>query len=186
MRGVICFILLNSLILSGCGATGAAHAVPVPTPGVDLTTTTIVIPTSLSLTPDDLDATAQATPFDGGVTIETEQCCTSGTNGRTDHLFVHFDAFSRFGPIEAMRILVEPGQDCGGRSSDSSTPLPDSAKASWEPYTNLRRDYTIRVPQERLRIVVQFRDVQGHVFPSPAGCDDAVGLGIVDLTPTPE
>jgi len=133
----------------------------------------------------DLDATAQATPFDGGVTIETEQCCTSGPHGMTDRLSVRLDAFSKFGAIQAMRVLVEPGQDCGGRSPDPSAPRLGSVNAPWEPYTNLRRDYTVAVPQERLRIIAQFRDIQGHVFPTPAGCDDGTGLGMTSITPTP-
>jgi hypothetical protein len=185
MRGIIGLILVNSLILSGCAATGSVGSAPTPAPVVALVSTTTVVSPSTPLTQHHRDATAQATPFDGGVTIETEQCCTSRANGKTDRLFVRFDAISRFGQIQAMRILVEPGQDCGGRSPDTSAPLPNSVKASWEPYTNLRRDYAIPVPQERLRIVVQFRDLQGHVFLTPAGCDDAVGLGIVSLTPTP-
>ena len=41
------------------------------------------------------------------------------------------------------------------------------------------------LPTSFCRSVVQFRDEQGHIFPTPAGCDDAVGLGMLNLTPTP-
>lgn len=184
MRDVIAFLLVISLTLSACAPPGARPSSSTSSSAAaSLKTTAVSIQTPLSQS--DPDATAQATPFDGGVTLETEQCCISGPNGRTDRLFVRFDAYSDFGPIDAMRILLEPGKDCGGRSPASSSPIPDSVQASWEPYTHLRRDYTITVPQDRLRIVVQFRDAQGHIFPIPAGCDDAVGLGILDLTPMP-
>jgi hypothetical protein len=67
-------------------------------------------------------------------------------DGITDRLSVRLDAFSIFGPIEAIRILVELGQDCGGRTPDSSSPIRSTVNAPWEPYSNVPRDYIIPVP----------------------------------------
>lgn len=178
-------LLVSSMILAlglaGCGVSAPAQTLPtVPQSVASLrippVTTTATQPAQL-----EVDATAQATPFDGAPTIEREQCCAMSPTGMTDRLSVRLDAFSVFGPIEAMRILIELGQDCGGRTPDSSSPPPSVVNAPWEPYSNVPRDYIVPIPQERLRVVAQFRDNQGHVFPTPAGCDDATGI----LAPSP-
>ena len=180
--------LLSSIVLAlglvGCGVPASRDLVPtlsqsVVSPDIPSVTAIATQPAHV-----DVDATAQATPFDGAPTIEREQCCAMSPTGMTDRLSVRLDAFSIFGPIEAMRVLVELGQDCGGRTPDNSSPRPDTVNAPWEPYSNVPRNYTVPVPQERLRIVAQFRDHQGHIFPTPAGCDDVTGLSALSSTPT--
>src|SRR3954464_2411195 len=151
-----------ALGLVRCGVSPSVPTLSTVPPSV--ASPTIPAVTALATQPvqPDIGATAQAIPFDGAPTIEREQCCVMSPTGMTDRLSVRLDAFSTFGPVEAMRVLVELGQDCGGRMADSSSPLPSMVNAPWESYSNVPRDYAIPVPQERLRIVAQFRDNQGH------------------------
>lgn len=136
------------------------------------------------LTQAELDATAQATPFDGGVTLERSTCCVPAPGGKGKAILVSasFDAYSKQGTVQEMRIVVEPGKDC--RSPDKFA-IPMNLEAPWEPYTNVRRSYLVAIPQPAWRILVQFRDTRGNIFPTPAYCDDAVGLDDTSPTPAP-
>jgi hypothetical protein len=167
-----------TLGLAGCGIPTSVSNAPTPIPSLPSPGVPSLPPPPTPRTQPDLDATAQAALFDSAPTIEREQCCESSPTGMIDRLSVRLDAFSTSGAIQAMRIVVEPGQDCGGRTPDTIDPIPSSVDAPWESYTNLLRDYVVAVPQARLRILAQFRDSQGHIFPTLAGCDDVIGLGM--------
>lgn len=117
------------------------------------------------------DATAQSPPFGGSISIQQETCCVDGANGKTAQLHVFFSTYSNTATVTQMRIQTDAGKDC--RSTDA--PPPRTLDAPWEPIMQTR-DYAVPVPQERWRILVQYRDAQGHIFPEPAACDDVVGL----------
>src|SRR4051812_40206604 len=93
-----------ALGLVGCGVSPSVPTLSTVPPSV--ASPTIPAVTALATQPVQpvIGATAQATPFDGAPTIEREQCCVISPTGMIDRLSVRLDAFSTFGPVEAVAL----------------------------------------------------------------------------------